>query len=162
MHFINVFKSSKGALIKEKILWHFLTSQTNFVWLHFHLNKHGAIGSRPRPRAWWYSLRVFTRKKFIWFHLSIKCLRLHQIHITYCKSEKLHQKFHISQIQKYNGFFNVSFFLNVRAKLLCTLCYGTPCSSNVIHERPFLVKLNKVLSDQSKKKMLRFFVSPRK
>ena len=52
IHFKNVFKSSKGALIKEKIFWHFLISQTNFVWLHLELNKHGAIGSRPRPKAW--------------------------------------------------------------------------------------------------------------
>ena len=62
MHFKNVFKSSKGALIKEKIFWHFLIPHTNFVWLHFHLNRHGAIGSRTRPRAWWYFLRAFTRK----------------------------------------------------------------------------------------------------
>ena len=84
MHFKNVFKSSKGALIKEKIFWHFLIPHTNFVWLHFHLNRHGAIGSRTRPRAWWYFLRAFTRKNpygstsllsallgikaFCWFH----------------------------------------------------------------------------------------------
>ena len=51
MHFKNVFKSSKGALIKGKIyFWHFLI--LHFVWLHFHLNKADAIGSRPRSRAW--------------------------------------------------------------------------------------------------------------
>ena len=50
MQFKNVFKSSKGALKKEKKKWNFLI--LHFVWLHFHLNKADPIGSRPRPRAW--------------------------------------------------------------------------------------------------------------
>ena len=59
MQFKNIFKSSK--FIKEKnIFWHFLIIY--FIWLHFHLNKAGAIGSRPCPRAWWYCLRAFVRK----------------------------------------------------------------------------------------------------
>ena len=51
IHFKNVFKSSKGALIKEKNILA-LFDITNFVWLHSHLNKADAIGSKPRPRAW--------------------------------------------------------------------------------------------------------------
>ena len=55
-----LFKTSKGALIKEKSILA-LSDITNFVWLHFHLNKHDAIGSRSRPRAWWYFFS-FMRK----------------------------------------------------------------------------------------------------
>ena len=48
--FENVFKSLKGALLKGKNILA-LYDITNFASLHFHFNKHGAIVSRPRPRA---------------------------------------------------------------------------------------------------------------